>query len=45
MIPATGTTVTYPSGATTSTGTVLHVADAGEGRSAAGHCSFRRGQG
>ncbi|TDN88473.1 metal-dependent hydrolase [Microbacterium sp. BK668] len=27
-----GTVVTYPSGATTSTGRVLHVADAGEGR-------------
>lgn len=34
MIPASGTVVTYPSGATTSTGTVLHTADAGEGRTA-----------
>lgn len=32
MIPATA--VTYPSGATTSRGTVLHVADAGAGRAA-----------
>ncbi|GAB2841464.1 metal-dependent hydrolase [Microbacterium insulae] len=34
MIPASGTVVTFPSGATTSTGTVLHTADAGEGRTA-----------
>ncbi|MET0297522.1 MAG: metal-dependent hydrolase [Microbacterium sp.] len=34
MIPTAGTIVTYPDGATTSTGTVVHVADAGAGRSA-----------
>ena len=34
MIPGTGTTITYASGATSSTGTVVHVADAGDGRSA-----------
>ncbi|MBD8022162.1 alanyl-tRNA editing protein [Microbacterium gallinarum] len=34
MIPVTGTTITYASGATSSTSTVVHVADAGDGRSA-----------
>lgn len=34
MIPAVGTRVTYPAGAVTSRGTVLHVADAGGGRTA-----------
>lgn len=34
MIPAAGTRVTYPTGATASRGTVVHVADAGEARSA-----------
>lgn len=34
MIPARGTAVTYPAGATTSHGTVVHVADAGDGRTA-----------
>lgn len=34
MIPASGTAVIYPAGETASTGTVVHVADAGEGRSA-----------
>lgn len=34
MTPAAGTSVTYPSGATASTGTVVHVADAGGGRRA-----------
>lgn len=34
MIQPAGTVVTYPSGATTSTGTVVHTADAGEGRTA-----------
>lgn len=34
MTAIAGTSVTYPSGATTSTGTVLHLADAGEGRTA-----------
>ncbi|QIG38247.1 metal-dependent hydrolase [Microbacterium sp. 4R-513] len=32
MISAAGTSITYPAGATTSTGTVVHVADAGQGR-------------
>ena len=34
MIPSTGTLIGYPSGATASTGRVVHVADIGEGRSA-----------
>lgn len=34
MTPPSATTITYPAGATTSTGTVVHVADAGDGRSA-----------
>lgn len=34
MIPAAGTAVTYATGATSSRGTVLHVADAGDGRTA-----------
>lgn len=34
MIPAGGTVVTYPDGDASSTGTVLHVADAGDDRSA-----------
>jgi alanyl-tRNA synthetase len=34
VIPATGTTITYSSGATASTGTVVHVADVGDGRTA-----------
>ncbi|WP_127472750.1 metal-dependent hydrolase [Microbacterium sulfonylureivorans] len=34
MTAVTGTVITYPSGATASTGTVVHVADAGDGRSA-----------
>jgi alanyl-tRNA synthetase len=34
MIPAAGTTVTYATGATSSRGTVLHVADAADGRTA-----------
>ncbi len=34
MIPARGTVVTYPAGATVSRGTVVHVADAGDGRTA-----------
>ena len=34
MISARGTSVTYPAGATTSHGTVVHVADAGDGRTA-----------
>lgn len=34
MIPGAGTIVSYPAGATRSRGTVLHVADAGDGRSA-----------
>ena len=34
MIPVSGTAITYPSGAIASTGTVVHVADAGGGRSA-----------
>ena len=34
MIPAEGTVVTYPDGAVTSRGTVLHVVGAGDGRSA-----------
>lgn len=34
MIPPSGTTVTYPAGAVTSRGTVLHVAGVGDGRTA-----------
>ncbi|MHC2999298.1 metal-dependent hydrolase [Microbacterium sp. HJ5] len=34
MIPASGSTITYPGGATGASATVLHVADAGDGRSA-----------
>ncbi|WP_194409043.1 metal-dependent hydrolase [Microbacterium cremeum] len=34
MIPASGTRVTYPTGAVASHGTVVHVADAGDGRTA-----------
>lgn len=34
MIPASGTTVTYPTGATASRGVVRHVVDAGDGRTA-----------
>lgn len=34
MTPQTGTTITYASGAVRSTSTVVHVADAGDGRSA-----------
>lgn len=34
MIPASGTVVRYPEGETTSSSTVVHVADAGEGRTA-----------
>lgn len=34
MTSPSATTITYPSGATTSTGTVVHVAAAGDGRSA-----------
>lgn len=34
MIPAAGTVVTYPGGATASRGTVVHVAGAGDGRTA-----------
>ena len=34
MIPASGTSVTYPAGAIASVGTVVHVTDAGDGRQA-----------
>ena len=34
MIPASGTTVTYPAGAIASVGTVVHVTDAADGRQA-----------